>query len=139
MTEPINPGVSATPLMIDPVTLPGPTTETENASLGRRSSPGAAVRSARVEVRRLQQIVDSLGVDPERSTHSNRRQLAVVHQPVHRHLRDPHQARHLGDRLALVDLREGRAAWSGGKPRGAARRIRVRGKPLSETVLEDRR
>lgn len=43
----------------------------------------------------------------------------------------------LDDIVAMV--REGRAAWGGGKPRGAARPIRIRGKPISDTVLEDRR
>ncbi len=32
----------------------------------------------------------------------------------------------------------GRARWAGGKPEGA-RGIRIKGKPLSKTVLEDRR
>jgi prevent-host-death family protein len=36
-------------------------------------------------------------------------------------------------------VREGLASWSGGKPRGAARRIRLRGKPISESVIEERR
>lgn len=36
-------------------------------------------------------------------------------------------------------VREGIASWGGGKPRGAARPVRLRGKPLSSTVLEDRR
>jgi len=36
-------------------------------------------------------------------------------------------------------VREGIASWGGGKPRGAARPARVRGKPVSATVLEDRR
>jgi prevent-host-death family protein len=36
-------------------------------------------------------------------------------------------------------VREGLAAWGGGKPRGAVRPIRVRGKTISQTVLEDRR
>jgi len=36
-------------------------------------------------------------------------------------------------------VREGLASWGGGKPRGATRRIRIRGKPISDTVLEDRR
>jgi prevent-host-death family protein len=36
-------------------------------------------------------------------------------------------------------VREGIASWGGGKPRGAARPVRIRGKPLSSTVLEDRR
>ena len=36
-------------------------------------------------------------------------------------------------------VREGIASWGGGKPRGSARPVRVRGKPVSQTVLEDRR
>lgn len=36
-------------------------------------------------------------------------------------------------------VREGVAAWSGGKPRGRARRIRLRGKPISQSVIEERR
>ena len=36
-------------------------------------------------------------------------------------------------------VREGIASWGGGKPRGAMRPARVRGKPVSSTVLEDRR
>ena len=36
-------------------------------------------------------------------------------------------------------VREGIASWGGGKPRGSARPARVRGKPVSSTVLEDRR
>lgn len=35
-------------------------------------------------------------------------------------------------------VREGKATWNGGKPLGASRRIQVRGKPLSEMVIEDR-
>ncbi len=33
---------------------------------------------------------------------------------------------------------EGRAVWAGGRP-GRVRRIKVKGRPVSETVLEDRR
>ncbi|HEX9822509.1 MAG TPA: type II toxin-antitoxin system prevent-host-death family antitoxin [Methylomirabilota bacterium] len=36
-------------------------------------------------------------------------------------------------------VREGLASWSGGKPRGATKPIKVRGKPISDTVREDRR
>ena len=36
-------------------------------------------------------------------------------------------------------VREGLATWGGGKPRGAPRPIRIRGKPISDTVREDRR
>lgn len=35
-------------------------------------------------------------------------------------------------------VREGKATWNGGKPRGALKRLRVEGKPVSEMVLEDR-
>jgi len=42
-------------------------------------------------------------------------------------------------RRTMNKLREaGRVQWSGGKPRGL-RGLKVRGKPVSETVLEDRR
>ena len=34
---------------------------------------------------------------------------------------------------------EGRARWSGGKPIGLSKRIRSRGTPTSQMVLEDRR
>ncbi len=34
---------------------------------------------------------------------------------------------------------EGRARWDGGKPLGLSARIRSRGKPASEMVIEDRR
>ena len=53
--------------------------------------------SARVEVRSLQHFVHGLGMHPERPPNSNSWQLAVVDQPVHRHLGDPHQGRHLRD------------------------------------------
>jgi len=43
------------------------------------------------------------------------------------------------ERLTIRTLVEtGRAHWSGGKPKGL-RGITVKGKPLSETVLEERR
>ena len=37
----------------------------------------------------------------------------------------------------LVDT--GQASWNGGKPKGSARPVKVRGKSLSDRVLEDRR
>jgi prevent-host-death family protein len=41
---------------------------------------------------------------------------------------------------ALLELvLRGAVSWSGGKPRGAEPLLVVRGRPLSETVLEDRR
>ena len=36
-------------------------------------------------------------------------------------------------------VREGLVRWGGGKPRGSTRPPKVRGKPISETVLEERR
>ncbi len=42
-------------------------------------------------------------------------------------------------RRTMNKLREaGRVQWNGGKPKGL-RGVKVRGKPISETVLEDRR
>ena len=34
---------------------------------------------------------------------------------------------------------EGRAHWSGGKPQGARKPARLKGSPMSDAVLEDRR
>ena len=39
--------------------------------------------------------------------------------------------------LALVE--EGSAAWTGGKPTGAAQPVKGHGRPLSELIIEDRR
>ena len=40
----------------------------------------------------------------------------------------------------LVELMgRGLVSWSGGRPRGASHPVRVKGRPLSEIVLEDRR
>ena len=39
--------------------------------------------------------------------------------------------------LALVG--EGTATWSGGKPTGAPRPVKGRGRPVSELIVEDRR
>jgi prevent-host-death family protein len=36
-------------------------------------------------------------------------------------------------------VREGLARWGGGKPRGLSRPVKIRGKPISTTVLEERR
>jgi prevent-host-death family protein len=36
-------------------------------------------------------------------------------------------------------VREGLAHWGGGKPQGGHRRPRIRGKPISATVIEGRR
>jgi len=36
-------------------------------------------------------------------------------------------------------VREGLAHWGGGTPRGSKRPVKLRGRPISDTVLEDRR
>jgi prevent-host-death family protein len=36
-------------------------------------------------------------------------------------------------------IREGLATWGGGKPRGSKKRVKIKGRPISETVIEDRR
>ena len=46
-----------------------------------------------------------------------------------------------GEEEAVVRMlvKSGRLAWSGGKPRGLEKAPRVRGRSVSEAVLEDRR
>ena len=44
---------------------------------------------------------------------------------------------HIGWAHAMIA--DGRARWSGGKPRGLKPRLKSRGKPASRMVLEDRR
>src|SRR5262249_19219885 len=53
----------------------------------------------------LQHVVDGLRVHPERASDADSRQLAVVHQAIHRHLADSHQARDLGDGEKLSSWR----------------------------------
>ena len=36
-------------------------------------------------------------------------------------------------------IREGLATWGGGKPRGSKKRVKIKGQPISETVIEERR
>jgi antitoxin (DNA-binding transcriptional repressor) of toxin-antitoxin stability system len=36
-------------------------------------------------------------------------------------------------------VRDGEAIWSGGKPRGSRKQVKIKGRPISETVIEDRR
>ena len=43
------------------------------------------------------------------------------------------------DEAIWAMVREGIASWGGGKPRGASRPVKIRGKPISDTVLEERR
>ena len=42
------------------------------------------------------------------------------------------------DRRIEAMLRQGVARWAGGKPRGARRPPKVRGKPVAAAVIEDR-
>jgi prevent-host-death family protein len=39
----------------------------------------------------------------------------------------------------MAMVKEGLARWGGGKPRGSSRPVKVKGRPISETMLEDRR
>jgi prevent-host-death family protein len=50
----------------------------------------------------------------------------------------PAVSSHIKQALAPL-LREGAVRWSGGKPRGARRKPALRGRTLSEMVIEDRR
>lgn len=50
----------------------------------------------RVEVRRFQHVVNGFGMHPEGTPHPNGWQLTVMHQPIHRHLGDPHEHRDFG-------------------------------------------
>jgi len=43
------------------------------------------------------------------------------------------------DSRILSLVQEGFAAWKGGKPSGSRRPVKIKGKPVSEIVLEDRR
>lgn len=44
------------------------------------------------------------------------------------------------DVLAAEELtRKGFGSWRGGKPKGSSRRVMIKGEPISQIVLEDRR
>ena len=43
------------------------------------------------------------------------------------------------DERLMAMVREGLAKWGGGKPRVPARGVKIRGKPISDTVIEGRR
>lgn len=45
----------------------------------------------------------------------------------------------LEDEQLLAMVREGLAQWAGGKPRVPKRPVKIRGKPISDTVIEGRR
>lgn len=47
--------------------------------------------------------------------------------------------RHPDAQIARELSRRGIGSWKGGKPKGASRPVVVKGKPISQMVLEDRR
>ena len=49
----------------------------------------------------------------------------------------PDESEEVARVMAMV--RDGLAHWGGGKPRGSSRPVKVKGRPISETMLEDRR
>jgi prevent-host-death family protein len=68
--------------------------------------------------------------DGERLTVTDRgRPIAIITPPD----------RTADDETIAGMVREGVASWGGGKPRGSARPVRARGKPVSRTVIEERR
>lgn len=44
-----------------------------------------------------------------------------------------------GAQIAEMLSRKGIGSWKGGKPKGASRRVTVKGKPVSQIVIEERR
>ncbi len=92
-----------------------------------------ATRMATVGIRELKNRLSEFlrrVADGERVTVTDRgRPVAVLVPPTER----PE------DEKLLAMVREGLAKWGGGKPRGLVKPVRIRGKPISETVLEDRR
>lgn len=47
--------------------------------------------------------------------------------------------RETGNERLEAMVRDGEAFWSGGKPKGSRKRVKIKGRPISETVIEDRR
>jgi len=50
----------------------------------------------------------------------------------------PAETRREDEAIAAM-VREGLAEWGGGTPQGSRRPVKIRGRPISETMLEDRR
>ena len=65
-------------------------------------------------------------------------QIEVTHRGEVIALLVPAKAKKV-DRELVELMGRGLVSWSGGKPKGSARPIKVRGRLLSEIVLEDRR
>ncbi|MFO8034329.1 MAG: type II toxin-antitoxin system prevent-host-death family antitoxin [Candidatus Bipolaricaulota bacterium] len=51
----------------------------------------------------------------------------------------PARKEHGVDQGVLAMVQGAEASWSGGKPRGAEKPVKLTGRPLSEVALEDRR
>jgi len=49
------------------------------------------------------------------------------------------QPRTTGDERLEAMVRDGEAFWSGGKPKGSKKRVKIKGRPISDTIIEDRR
>lgn len=47
--------------------------------------------------------------------------------------------RSTGNERLEAMVRDGEAFWSGGKPKGSKKRVKIKGRPISDTVIEDRR
>lgn len=56
------------------------------------------------------------------------KEVAVIHP----------RSRSEDEEFAWRLVREGKATWSGGKPKGGSMSIPLRGRPLSEIVIEER-
>lgn len=78
---------------------------------------------------RLSEFLRRVG-DGERITITDRGRPVAVLAPV---TETPE------DEALMKMVRAGLARWSGGKPEGGRRRPRIRGTPLSTTVIEGRR
>jgi prevent-host-death family protein len=87
---------------------------------------------ASVGVRELKNRLSAFlrrAADGERITITDRGRAVAVLGPAETH----------EDEAIARMVREGLVSWGGGKPRGSSRPIKIKGRPLSETVLEDRR
>ena len=88
---------------------------------------------ASVGVRELKNRLSALvrrAAEGERITITDRgRPVAVL---------GPAESKREDEAIAAL-VREGLARWGGGTPRGSKKPVKLRGRPISDTVLEDRR
>ena len=88
---------------------------------------------ATVGVRELKNRLSAFlrrAADGERITITDRGRPIAVLAPAANHRED--------DAIAAM-VREGLVRWGGGTPRGSRRPVKMRGRPISDTMLEDRR